>query len=71
MKQNRDNSGSISKVAEKKNPKGPDYKGSATINGIDYWLAGWIKEYEGSSFLSLAFEVKKEQSRKNEDDIPF
>ena len=48
------------------NPKRPDYRGSAVINGIDLNVSAWVKESQktGDRYLSLSFEPKRE--RQNE-----
>jgi hypothetical protein len=61
----RDNSGAISKNDKKTEPKHKDYQGSALIDGQAYWISGWIKDGKNGKFLSLAFELKKDQSGKS------
>jgi len=62
-------------------PGWSDQKGSANVEGVEYWINGWIKERKDGSgkFLSLSFK-RKEQSNKAppappqddfDDDIPF
>ena len=36
----------------------PDYKGSAQIDGVEYWLSAWIKEGQKGKFMSLSFKAK-------------
>lgn len=42
----------------------PDYKGSLSKNGVDYWASAWIKEAgpnsqnPGTKFMSIAIEPK-------------
>jgi uncharacterized protein (DUF736 family) len=74
----RDNSGALFKNDKKgDNEKAPDYKGQGTIDGGDYWFAGWRKTSEkGTQYLSLAFTVKDETPQKRKpdtanNDIPF
>lgn len=45
-------------------PNWADYKGSAELDGTEYWVSGWIKEgkngkLKGKKFLSLAFQPKE------------
>ena len=54
-----DNSGSLSRNERKEQPNHADYKGKATVAGVEYWLSGWIKENEKGKWLSLAFQVKE------------
>lgn len=71
-----DNSGILFKN-DKKNPKWPDYKGNAQVDGVEYWLSGWIKEGKKGRFLSLSFKAKDDQSNErrrdvtDDEEIPF
>ena len=56
-----DNSGSLSRNDRKEQQNHPDYKGKATVDGVEYWLSGWIKDGENGKWLSLAFKLKEEQ----------
>lgn len=43
--------------------KDPEYKGSATIGGVEYWVSSWInKSKAGEKYMSLNFKAKDEQS---------
>jgi hypothetical protein len=44
----------------KKQPKHPDYRGSATVAGVQYELSAWEKQGTRAKFLSLAFTPKQE-----------
>lgn len=79
--QMKDGSGTLFKVLEKKNEKGPDYTGDCMIEGTVFRMAAWIRESEsGRKYMSFKFEPKDEQaakpapkkSRHDEDsDVPF
>ena len=68
MAYDNSNSGTLSRNADKNkegaNPKWPDYKGKATVNGVEYWISGWVKAKDGSKFISLSFKPKEEQKPK-------
>ena len=73
-----DNSGVLFKNEKKETSKHPDYKGSVTVAGVEYWLAAWIKEGKGDhkeKFMSLSVTEKQskpaEKKRPEADDIPF
>lgn len=71
----------------KSNPKQPDYKGSAKIGSIEYFLAAWKQTSKsGNEYFSLVFEeaqkkditrgmVKPDFKGKHEpfidDELPF
>lgn len=86
MAKQYDNSGTLSRNKDKEkegaNPNWPDFKGSITVNGQDYWLSGWVKEGEHGRFFSLSVQPKeaKQQSPRTkaaqsisdmDEDIPF
>jgi uncharacterized protein (DUF736 family) len=42
----------------------PDYKGSAEVGGVEYWLSSWIKVGKGGAkFMSLSFTAKEESPK--------
>ena len=71
------NSGKFSKNKRKTEDKHADISGSANIEGVDYWISGWLKEGNDGKFYSLQFkpkEAKEAVSKTNhdiDDDIPF
>ena len=58
----RDNSGSLFKNERKEKETHPDRTGTALIDGVAYYVSGWIKQGSKGQFLSLAFKRKEEQS---------
>ena len=57
------NSGILSRNDRKEQPNHPDFKGQINVNGVDYWLSGWIKERNDKSgkFFSLSVKPKDAQ----------
>lgn len=58
----------------KKNPKKgkethSDYTGNINVDGVEYWLSGWVNEHEkmGGKYFSLS--VKKKQQKDNKEEI--
>ena len=43
--------------------KDPDYRGNATVSGVNYWLDAWINEPKagGQKYLSIKLRAKDEQ----------
>jgi hypothetical protein len=55
------NTGTLFKNDQKNSDKHPSYKGSAVIDGTDYWVSLWknTSEKTGEPILKLAFEKKQ------------
>ena len=47
---------------EKREPgsRQPEYKGSAVIEGREYWISGWVNENERGKYFSLNFQAKEQ-----------
>ena len=82
----KDNSGAMFVNDKKESDTHPDRKGSAMIDGTDYWVSGWINESKsGTKYMSLKFTAKDEAQSKGvaqakqavsapaefDEDIPF
>lgn len=81
----RDNSGSVFVNDRKENDKQPDRTGTAMIDGVMYYVSGWIKDGAKGKFMSLAFKRKEEKPQEDrrprtaalkrnadmDDEIPF
>ena len=61
MSQDYDNElrGVLFKNDRKETDKHPDYKGSCEVDGVEYWIASWIKTGAKGKFMSLAFTPKE------------
>jgi hypothetical protein len=57
----RDNSGSIFLNERKEKDTHPDRTGTAMIDGVMYYVSGWLKQGSKGQFLSLAFKRKDDQ----------
>ena len=56
------NSGALFKARAKEKDTWPDYEGSATVDGVDYWISSWLKKgKDGKTFMSLAFTPKEQK----------
>jgi hypothetical protein len=63
--QQKDNSGALFKNDKKETDSHPDYKGSAMIEGTEYWFSAWINESKtGTKYMKTSFS-QKEQAHNN------
>ena len=59
--QQKDNSGALFKNDKKESDSQPDYKGSAMINGSDYWVSGWINvSSAGTKYMKFSYSPKEQ-----------
>jgi len=65
MSETKDNSGALFRNEDKKEDKHPDYKGSALIEGREYWINAWINESKktGKKYMKLSFKEKEQQQQ--------
>ena len=54
----KDMSGTLGKNDRKTKDTHPDYSGSCTVDGVNYWISGWIKESARGKFFRLSFKQK-------------
>ena len=48
----------LNKNDRKEKETHPDYKGSINVDGVDYWLDGWIKDGANGKFISGSLKPK-------------
>lgn len=73
----------LNKNDRKEKDTHPDYKGKLNVDGVDYWIDGWIKEGANGKFISGSLKpVEQRTSVGNsqdftsapvglDDDVPF
>lgn len=81
MSYDNTNRWTLNKNDRKEKDSHPDYKGSINVDGVDYWLDGWIKESANGKFISGSIKPKDQQSngqqrgerrqRFDEENVPF
>ena len=84
MSYDNTNTGILGRNTRKESDKHPDFTGSINVEGVDYWLSGWVKERKDGSgkFFSLAIKPKEQSQPAPKqqtsgdvdtmtDDIPF
>lgn len=75
----KDMTGSVFVNDKKTKENHPDRRGSCKIDGVEYWISGWLKDTNGKKWMSLAFTKKEEQQNSQsqsessvpDDEIPF
>ena len=79
----RDLTGSVFVNTKKERDNQPDRTGSCMIDGVEYWINGWMKkDKNGQPWMSLAFKRKDQTAAASqktskplpevdEDSIPF
>ena len=77
----KDLTGVLFKNDKKEKETHPDAKGSALINGVEYWISAWRNNTkEGKPYTSLKFEQKQpkitplaepEPTQESGDGLPF
>jgi hypothetical protein len=69
--------GILSANKYKKSDNQPGYTGKITVNGVEYRLAGFVKENEYGKYFSLSVSEKNDEQQQvpapvvSDDEIPF
>lgn len=74
MSEQRDFSGILFKNDRKQQDNHADYRGTCTVNGIEYYMNAWLKDGAKGKFMSFSFKPKKlpaDEDRMADDTIPF
>ena len=59
--QQKDNSGALFKNDKKESDSHPDYKGSAMIDGSEFWVSGWINvSSAGTKYMKFSYSPKEQ-----------
>ena len=85
--QHKPNSGSIFKNDKRDKESSPNGKGSALIDGVEYWISAWTNDGKNGKYQGLKFQRKDDAHKQGmqqaqaaapqapvddfEDDIPF
>jgi hypothetical protein len=57
----KDMSGSLFKNDKREKDSHPHAKGTALIDGVEYWVSAWTKEGAKGKFQSLSFRRKEQR----------
>lgn len=61
--QQKDNTGSLFKNNRREKDTHPEYRGSITVDGQEYWLSAWVKQgKDGGKYFSLSVQAKNTKS---------
>lgn len=64
------NTGALFKNDKKQSERHPDYRGSANVNGVEYWMSAWIKKSKsGQTFMSFSYTPKEDQPAPVQDTV--
>lgn len=66
------NSGSLFINDRKESDRHPDFKGSAEVDGVEYWVSMWKKVSKDGSrkYFSLSFQPKEKAAAQATGDMP-
>ena len=75
----KENTGSVFKNDKRETETQPHGKGSALIDGVEYWVSAWTNVKDDNRYQSLKFSRKDENRAPNpspaeadfDDDLPF
>ena len=74
--------GALFRQEDRKGETSPTHSGNCKIDGVDYWISGWMNtaQSSGKKYLSLKFNKKDGQRQTSpiedteddfDDDVPF
>lgn len=80
MTYDNNNRGALWKNERRNSEKHPNLRGTAEINGVEYWVSAWTSKEGGKKpLVTLSFQVKEEKPAAQpavavddfDEDIPF
>lgn len=57
------NKGILSKNDRREKETHPEYTGTLNVEGVDYWVSGWVKERKDGSGKFFSLSVKRKEHR--------
>lgn len=59
MSYDNTNRWTLNRNDRKETDRHPDYKGSLNVDGVDYWIDGWVKDGANGKFISGTLKPKE------------
>jgi hypothetical protein len=59
------NRGILSKNDRREKDTHPEYTGTINVDGVDYWLSGWVKERKDGNGKFFSLSVKRKEASKS------
>jgi len=69
MEYDNTNRWSLFKNDDRKTDKHPEYSGTLNVDGVEFWLSGWIKEGKKGKFFSGSIKRKDNQMAGLRDEL--
>ena len=64
--ENKENSGALFKVEDRKSDKHPNYNGSVNVAGTEYWISAWINVAKSSGETYMSLKVNPKDAKPND-----
>ena len=55
------NKGALSRNERREKDTQPEYTGTINVEGVEYWLSGWVKERKDGSGKFFSLSVKRKE----------
>ena len=63
----KDNTGTLFRNERREKDTHPNAKGTALIDGVEYWVSAWTKSSDKGNFQSLSFQRKEKKDSSVQD----
>jgi len=70
MEYDNTNTGILSRNERKEQPKHPDFKGALNIEGVEYWLSGWVQERKDGTGKFFSLKVNRKDAQQAQQAKP-
>lgn len=70
MAYDKTNTGILSRNERKESDKHPDFKGALNIEGVEYWLSGWVQERKDGTGKFFSLKVNRKDAQQPQQAKP-